>query len=518
MEENDTLTYQVRRSPQNQETLVDQSLISQERTQKLDLLMHLVANLSQALVVCGPNGIGKTTLLKVLQQRKVNSWVYCPVQGSTELSFEKILEHIADYLSRDKPKSDRSLSTSYGQHESQNKKIILMIDDAGDLVPGLITTLIHYAAANPVLRLIFVLTHDDVSLKNRTDRIIEDCHFVEIPPLSEKQCGVFLHHLAKKPFAPIAFNSISDSLIENIYRETHGIPGRIVAKLPDLVKSKSGQNATLILSLAVIGLVVIALAIQWLSASNSFDGEKPVPIRVAQKAVLTDSDSSQPGLSLKAQPLFLSEEYIQEKSAGIVSGHQQVNKSTLEANKANGVINSPGAIEIGAIDNNKSEEKPKTLFLGPNSEKKSQPSDFKSPLSANNTPSPDMSKTEQPSTLAAADNELASEEDTLQETGLAETGRDWINAQPSESFTLQIMVLTKEQAIKDIIEKHKDLGRTLTYIKIGSSNSREKFLLLYGSYASANLAYKARQSLPPEFRKAYARKFSSIKNKAESIR
>ena len=514
MEENDTLTYQVRRTSQNQEATADQSLISQERTQKLDLLTHLLANLSQALVVCGPNGIGKTTLLKVLQQRKVNSWIYCPVHGSSELSFEKILELIGGDLSRDRSKSDRPLATTYGQQENPNKKIILMIDDAGDLVPGLITTLIHYAAANPVIRLIFVLTHDDVSLKNRTDRIIEDCHFVEIPPLSEKQCGVFLHHLAKKPFAAIAFNSINDSLIENIYRETHGIPGRIVAKLPDLAKSKSGNNPTLILSLAVIGLVAVAFAIQWLSASNGSDGERPAPDKVVQKKDPIDSDSTQPKLSLKPQPLLLSEQYTQENSEVIVKEPQQVKKPALEANLADHGITNPVKAQKGAFDNTMPEEK----VLGPNTENELLPGNVKAPIANNNSTSQEMPKTEPQLPVSALDNELGSEGDALQEPGSAETGRNWIMSQPPESFTLQIMVLTKEQAIKDMIEKHKALGRTLTYIKTVNSSGRAKYLLLYGSYASANLGYKARQSLPTEFRKAYARKFSSIKNEVQSTR
>ncbi len=518
MEENDTLTYHVKRTSLNQEKTVDQSLISQERTQKLDLLMHLVANLTQSLVVCGPQGIGKTTLLKVLQERKVNSWLYCRVQGCTEVSFEKILEQIAEVMSPNKLKSDRSLSTVDGQHEGQNKKIILMIDDAGDLVPGLITTLIHYAAANPVLRLILVLTHDDLSLKNRTDRVIEDCHFVEIPPLSEKQCGVFLQHLATKPTAQIAFNSISDSLVENIYRETHGIPGRIIAKLPDLAKSRHSQSPTLILTLAVIGLVGVALAIQWFSASNNTNIEKAIPIKVDQKSGVIEQTPSQPKLSLKSEPLLLSEQYSQENNAGVLPEQQQINKPISKLNEAAGVTKNSGIAEAGVVVENKPGETVSAFTIGPKPDNKSQSNDLKNALPVNNLPSLSNSETGQQAPLTATENELASEEEALQEVAAPNDGVGWINSQPAESFTLQVMVLTKEQAIKDIIKKQQGLGLTLTSIKTVSPNGREKFLLLYGSYVSADLAYKARQSLPPEFRKSYARKFSSIKSQAGSIR
>ncbi len=79
MVENDTFTYHVKKPLIDQKSRAVHSLISQERTRKLELLIHLISNSRQALVVCGPEGIGKSTLLKVLQERKVESWLYCPV-------------------------------------------------------------------------------------------------------------------------------------------------------------------------------------------------------------------------------------------------------------------------------------------------------------------------------------------------------------------------------------------------------------------------------------------------------
>jgi len=44
-----------------------------------------------------------------------------------------------------------------------------MIDEAGHLAPGLINTIIEYAAKNPVLRVIFTLSHDDLNVKSSSD-------------------------------------------------------------------------------------------------------------------------------------------------------------------------------------------------------------------------------------------------------------------------------------------------------------------------------------------------------------
>ena len=285
MVENDTFTYHVKKPLIDQKSRVFHSLITQERTRKLELLIHLISNSRQALVVCGPEGIGKSTLLKVLQERKIESWLYCLVQGNADLSFEKIQEQTAQVIKQNKPdKQVQALSGVFRLVESQHKKIVLMIDEAGHLAPGLINTIIEYAAKNPVLRVIFVLTHDDLYVKNTSDSAIDDCHLIEIPPLSEKQCGEFLQYLATKPRSQVAFNEISDDMIEAVYRETQGIPGRIIAELPDLEGAKQSDNSLWILVAAVAGLVALALVIQWFSASEYNIKPMPAPATDVQKS------------------------------------------------------------------------------------------------------------------------------------------------------------------------------------------------------------------------------------------
>ena len=95
---NDTLTYLMNKTLTGQKNRGLQSLITQERTRKLELLIHLLTNSRQALVVCGPEGIGKSTFLTVLQQRKIDSWLYCPVKGTVKLSIETIQKQLIQLL------------------------------------------------------------------------------------------------------------------------------------------------------------------------------------------------------------------------------------------------------------------------------------------------------------------------------------------------------------------------------------------------------------------------------------
>jgi hypothetical protein len=285
MVDDDTFTYHVKQQSADQINRPAQSLITKERTQKLDLLIHLLSNLTQALVVCGPEGIGKTTLLKILQERKTESWRYCLIQGNAAVSFEAVQEQLF------RAQSVQSSSTAAGRSASQYKQVVLIIDNAGALVPGLIAAIIQYAAASPALRVVFALTHDELQVKRVSDRAIDDCHIVEIPSLSEKQCGDFLQHLSTKPYANVSFKAIDDNMVTHIYRETHGIPGRIIAEISGLSSgAKQGGKLKWLLVLAVATAIAIAVGAQWLMSSAIAPASPKAPTAGAPPPDLTSMD------------------------------------------------------------------------------------------------------------------------------------------------------------------------------------------------------------------------------------
>lgn len=292
MVDDDIFTYQGKQPLSDQANTAVPSLISKERMQKLELLIHLTSNLTQPLALCGPEGIGKTTLLRVFQERKVESWRYCPVPGSADLSFEAIQGQLAQVIKRDKTDTPvSSLAMAFEQYKNQHKQIVLIIDNAGELMPGLITTIIRYAAANPVLRVIFALTHGELQVKQGSDRAVDDCHIVEIPYLSAKQCGEFLQQLAAKPVANGSVKAISESMIENVYQKTNGIPGRIVAESARLFGAKKSGKLKWILIAGLVISIAVAFGVQWLASSKS----KQTPsTAVEQKVDSVETAPSQP--------------------------------------------------------------------------------------------------------------------------------------------------------------------------------------------------------------------------------
>jgi len=478
------------------------SLITQERTRKLELLIHLISNSRQALIVCGPEGIGKSTLLKALQEHKAGSWLYCLVQGTAALSLGKILEQTALVIKQNFPEQQsKTLTGAYRLIESQHKKIVLIIDEAGHLTPGLINTLIEYSEKNPVLRVIFVLTHDDLYVKNSSDSAIDDCHLIEIPPLSEKQCGEFLQYLSTKPRSQVTFNEINDSMMEAVYRKTHGIPGRIITELPSLEGVKQSNNSLLVLVAAVTGLVILALGIQWFSASEYNNRS----IRASTEDVQKTAGIEQPPLP---QPGLLPGKLLDEHTAQIDASisEQHTGKDDMERPSESGTNNvmrsNSGTNDQLLNDNqqlNDAQEKiPESSVLS-----KEQP---KKPADNNTVNNTELSiqKTIPPQQTAIVAEEQ--EEDSF----FQNDGEQWLRKQPPDNYTLQLMVLAKEQSIKDIMKKYPLLEQDVRLIK-SVVNGKFRFILLYGSFTSFSLANQAKKSLPSEFRHSVITKVSAIK-------
>jgi DamX protein len=230
-------------------------LITKERTQKFDLLLHLIPNLKQHLIVCGASGIGKTLLLDMLYDIDNDAWQCCFVQGSAELSFETIEIQLTKTMLRN---NHESLNQAFHDFQEQHKKIVLIIDDAGLCVSGLMTTLIDYAATQPALKLIFSLTPETRNNHRKTDKALENCYLLEIPTLSKRQCAYFLRHLAAKPRTYSAL-PIDEKLLDKIYRDTHGIPARIMADFTKL--SRENQNDYSKWLMAFAGLMILTIAI-----------------------------------------------------------------------------------------------------------------------------------------------------------------------------------------------------------------------------------------------------------------
>lgn len=303
-------------------------LITKERTQKFELLLHLIPNLKQHLIISGASGIGKTLLLDRLYDIDSEAWQCCFIQGSAELSFETIEAQLTKTMLRNK---HVSLGGAFQNFQEQHKKIVLIIDDAGLLVSGLMTTLMDYAAAQPVLKLIFALTHEDRNNHRKTDRGLDNCYLLEIPTLSKRQCAYFLRHLAANPRA-VPVISIDEKLLDKIYHDTKGIPARIIDAFNKL--SRKNKNDYTKWFIALASLIILAIAInqgvRYFNAKKVENApilpvekiepiEKPPVIQIEKPPIAPPELTVKPELPVKIEQDILIPEFQLDIEKGIVS-------------------------------------------------------------------------------------------------------------------------------------------------------------------------------------------------------
>ena len=471
MVEIDSDTYQIKTMRVDNKAAQPRFLITPERSQNLELLQHLLTNTHQAIVLCGPEGVGKTALLQVLRKRLNDEWRCCVVNGHDEMTFDEVHERVGPFLRQHR--SEASIkNTRQGGSPDSHKNVVLIIDDAGEMAPGLLTRLIQLAENYQELRLLFVVTHDQWHIKNYSEPAIENCYLVEAKPLLQKECRDFVQHIASLTNSLKLGKGLTDEMIDAVYRESHGIPARIIAHFPELNKPRGGRDPLTVLMVAVAFLVSLALYMQWHTAS------RPVG-QMTTETVLPSStkahfDLSQPVLSLPVGDIL---KYAQDPNLPRVQqeGLADVDKTGQAVVGAPPEL-SPAAASIPAP----SEQNNQAMAVG-------QPKSF-----------PDAVVSPAPS------------QEPAMQAGAGDDAESWLTARPENSYSLQLMVLSKASTVDTLIARHSELQPDLRVVR-RIWKGKEKFVLLYGEFADAESAKTVKKSLPAEFKSAMIRKFGAIR-------
>ena len=534
-------------------TSSEASLITLERSQKLDLLIHLITNLKQSLVVCGSSGIGKTTMLDELKTRKKDDWFVIDILATANLSLESFQHQLFRFLILNYSEYDgQELSTTLAILAKENKKVVVIMDDSSLLVPNLISTLIQYATTNECLRIIFSLTHDDLEIKKKTDQLIDECHYIDIPPLTEKQCGIFLRNQSVQRDVAVSLSEVNESLVRRIYHETHGVPGEIISELPTLSrKTKQADykwmGAVVFIAVMVTGGIgylifdeddskknmskVVEGKINYQVASNerklksSPQVISPVnKINSVQKVKL-EEEIERLDLKSKAQKKDMPIIFSKESSIGAERKSENLfedfGKNKLELSKneveiklskenkkipivvssTESIKNTKAKVEPQKLDNdNKPLEKVEKINVVNRKVKKSEP--IVRPIS-------DLKNKKETSVIEF---DKGKKIEKKIKSNAKKDDRAWILKQPKDFYTMQLMVLSSRDSVVKFLKKNKKLKDKLKFFKL---SGKSKYVVLYGSFKDAQKLYKEMEPLPEIFKKAWVRKFSKIQKTIE---
>ena len=342
----------------------------------------------------------------------------------------------------------------------------------------MIESLIHYADHNGCLRIVMALTHDEVSIKSHSDQSIEDCHFIEIPVLAEKQCGVFLEYLSSKHPKLVAFNTIDEGMIEVLYHKTHGIPGQIMTELlPISTHSKKTLFKWHFLDIIAI-LMSIGIGYLLLTHSNN------EPVLTTEKISL-----SIPEPVVEQHSLTL----VLDQKPKLVEGSTSIEKSSQS--------NQP--VESLQIDGLKSIEPLKELFVQSSFDIDTHISVAKDRIEKKPLI---VDSTKEKTRLKAVKSIVKKAEISIKPTQPTLDDSPWLLKQSKNHYTIQVMVLSQQQSVKKLLLTYPELKVFQTTNRKGKLN----YILVYGSYENTKMASKTMKSFPLKYKKSWIRRFKDI--------
>lgn len=505
-----TYSYQKRPPFAGNARQAERALITVDRSQKLDLLIHLLTNLQQSLIVCGPEGIGKTTLLQAFAESYQDTWPICVLPGSEALSFETVVAQLSRFLNLSNSSVNFDLSSLRAFCDKQ--KVVLIIDDAGELMPGLIGELIDFADSLAGLRLVLALSNDELQAKAASDSAIEACHIIELPPLNQRQCLEYLQNLSAQPSSPLLFNAISDALVEDIYQQTQGVPGKILAELPKFKHYQHRQSRQYGLWLGIIAVVVAAgFAVKTFMPAAILDEtvSTPVsqPIQVANEVTVNPPPPVIEPVAPMSDDLVPASDLLSEGrirgDLALTSDMPKTQVEQLTTMPAPAEQKTAGNIPVPLVENGKpavlETEVPAALAEQPSETKPAELGSAESQLPAGAKPEEKPAPVVSPKPVAPKAGKIEAEGADL----------DWIMAQPAGNYTVQVMVLSSKESVQRFLRKYADYRDVLKYYPVGVEG-QEKYIIIYGSFPTSVEALNNKSEMPAEFNNGVVKRFNQV--------
>lgn len=204
------------------------------RSQRLNLLQHLIPHTDAMLLVIGERGGGKTTLLKRLTAGAADDWAVCGITGNAMLGADQLAVELAQCIGlAASGMTHQELLNSLRQRMSSRPGggaiTVLLVDDAHELPPGALQTLSALAAKETGPRVVlFADPQIETMLASAQLGSVQAniAQRLDLPALNPGETREYLELKlnAAGLHGPFPFNA---NQLKRIHRAGGGIPARI---------------------------------------------------------------------------------------------------------------------------------------------------------------------------------------------------------------------------------------------------------------------------------------------------
>jgi len=210
-----------------------------ELEQLFDLLRYLIDNSDSITLIKGPEGAGKTTLVRRIAALNPPQWALCLINATPSLQSEQLLGALADCYGVEG--GDGRFEGFWRRFEAllqADKQAVVLIDDAHLLPVATIIALLrlfnHQADDRPLVKIVlFAANGIDVQLETPQVQAM-NLHLIqtlELQPLDREQAAAFVRYLTQRHELRLEQMPLNAARLRRLYRETDGWPGAIEQRL-----------------------------------------------------------------------------------------------------------------------------------------------------------------------------------------------------------------------------------------------------------------------------------------------
>jgi len=466
--------------------------------QRLDLLTHLVQFGESVVVVSGPPGSGKSSLLEQFLGHINPQWTVCLVDGEQG---DPLAARLAETLgvSRD---DEQALLNHWATQSETSQQLVIVIDNAEQLDAAACQRLCALTAQPDSERLRVVLfgTADTErcarAALEQTDSK-RSCQLLEVPRLTEEETAAYLmYRLAVAGYSGESPFTLTE--VRAMCKAAGGRPGGInrlahESLLEHHARAKNKKNAPLrhgrkkvatpLWIGASITIAAVAGYFGWQQLAPTLEPDRssapPAPLLAERSLALP------PATPLEAEDTSRSAEIQTEQPSTEIKPPAEIRPEGNSAVPATTPVTAPVA-------------KPDTA------------DETKLPASGQVAENPHK-VAEAPDTAAKVTEPTAGPETAS--TPAQPHREDWLLQQQPGAFTLQLLGSRDPASMNEYIRRNKlDPAKTAFYR--GRYRDAEWYVLLYGVYPDMASALAARKALPDRVQKdkPWPRSFKSVQD------